>query len=317
MSGSTELGSALRAWRDRTAPAAVGLPSGGVRRAAGLRREELSQLASLSVDYIVRLEQGRAISPSPQVLSSLARALRLSDVEREHLYVLAGQPVPGPGQVSQVIPPGVRRLIDQLDGAPLSVNDAAWNLVLWNPLWAALLGDPTQLSERERNPIWRHFVGQAYSVQQSPDHGARFEAAMITDLRAARARYPADAGLLSLVEDLRSASADFARQWDAGVVGEHVSNHKTVLHPAVGPLVLDCDVLAVPGSDLRIVVYTAAAGSEDADRLRLLGTIGTQVLGPVPSSIPPRAPSTPTGTASPRTPWPGSDWPTGSCRATR
>ena len=136
MSGSTELGSALRAWRDRTAPAEVGLPSGGVRRAAGLRREELSQLASLSVDYIVRLEQGRATSPSPQVLSSLARALRLSDVEREHLYVLAGQPVPGPGHVSQVIPPGVRRLIDQLDGAPLSVNDAAWNVVLWNPLWA-------------------------------------------------------------------------------------------------------------------------------------------------------------------------------------
>ncbi|PUB29801.1 helix-turn-helix protein [Promicromonospora sp. AC04] len=278
MSGSTELGGALRAWRDRTTPASVGLPAGGVRRAAGLRREELSLLANLSVDYIIRLEQGRATAPSAQVLSALARALRLSDAEREHLYVLAGQSLPGPGQISQVIPAGVRRLIDQLDGAPLSVNDAAWNMILWNPLWAALLGDPTEVSERERNPVWRHFVGPRYAVRQTPDHGARFEAAMVADLRAARARYPADAGLLSLVSDLRDASAEFARQWDAGVVGDHVSNHKTVLHPVVGAMVLDCDVLTVPGSDLRIVVYTAVAGSADADRLKLLGTIGTQVL---------------------------------------
>ena len=94
--GTNDLGRALHGWRDRIAPAAVGLPVGGVRRAAGLRREELAQLAALSVDYITRLEQGRATSPSPQVLASLARALRLSAAERTYLYLLAGQPDPAP-----------------------------------------------------------------------------------------------------------------------------------------------------------------------------------------------------------------------------
>lgn len=141
---SRELGRALRGWRDRTGPVAVGLPIGGVRRAAGLRREELAQLAGLSVDYVVRLEQGRATSPSQQVLSALARALRLSVVEREHLFLLAGRQPPSPGQLSTHIPASVQRLLDQLDGTPLSVYDGAWNLVRWNPLWAALFGDASE-----------------------------------------------------------------------------------------------------------------------------------------------------------------------------
>ncbi|MFE2866754.1 helix-turn-helix domain-containing protein [Embleya sp. NPDC059259] len=106
MSESRELGRALHGWRDRITPATVGLPAGGVRRAAGLRREELAQLAGLSVDYITRLEQSRATSPSVQVLSAPARALRLSAAEREYLFLLAGQPVAGPGQVSAHTHPG-------------------------------------------------------------------------------------------------------------------------------------------------------------------------------------------------------------------
>ncbi|WP_406397292.1 helix-turn-helix transcriptional regulator [Streptomyces sp. NBC_00879] len=272
----SELGTALRGWRDRTAPAAVGLPVGGVRRAAGLRREELAQLANLSVDYVVRLEQGRATSPSPQVLSALARALRLSTAEREHLYLLAGQAAPGPGQLSAHIPPGVRRLLDQLDGTPLSVHDAAWNLILWNPLWAALFGDASSLRGRERNIVWRHFAGLPSRVSHTPQQEARFEAAVVADLRAATARYPTDAGLRSLIKDLRSNSTDFARLWDTGIVGIHETDTKTIHHPDVGILTLDCDVLMAPGSDLRIVAYTAAPGSDASDRLGLLNVIGTQ-----------------------------------------
>jgi transcriptional regulator with XRE-family HTH domain len=278
VSGSSELGRALHAWRDRTAPAAVGVPAGGVRRAAGLRREELAQLASLSVDYIVRLEQGRATSPSVQVLSALARALRLSAAEREHLYLLAGQPAPGPGQVSAHIPSGVRRLLDQLDGAPLSVYDAAWNLILWNPLWAALFGDASGLRGRERNIVWRHFAGLPSPVSHTPEQEARFEAAVVADLRAATARYPADAGLRSLVKDLRGVSTHFAGLWDTGAVGVHETHTKTVHHPDAGTLTLDCDVLTAPGSDLRIVAYTAASGSDAAGRLKLLNVIGTQAM---------------------------------------
>lgn len=278
MSESKELGRALRGWRDRMAPAEVGLPAGGVRRAAGLRREELAQLAGLSVDYIVRLEQGRATSPSPQVLSALARALRLSAAEREHLYLLAGQAVPGPGQLLAHIPPGVRRLLDQLDGAPLSVHDAAWNLILWNPLWAALFGDASALRGRERNIVWRHFAGLPSRVSHTPEQEARFEAAVVADLRAATARYPTDAGLRSLIKDLRGVSTDFARLWETGIVGVHETDTKTIHHPDVGILTLTCDVLMVPGSDLRIVAYTAAPGSDASDRLRLLNVIGTQAM---------------------------------------
>lgn len=278
VSESRELGRALHGWRDRIAPATVGLPACGVRRTAGLRREELAQLAGLSVDYIIRLEQGRATSPSAQVLSALARALRLSAAEREYLYLLAGQPAPGPGQLSAHIPPGVRRLLDQLDGSPLSVHDAAWNLILWNPLWAALFGDASALRGRERNLVWRHFAGLPSRVSHTPEQEARFQAAVVSDLRAATARYPADAGLRSLIKDLRGVSTDFARLWDTGIVGVHESDTKTVHHPDVGTLTFDCDVLIAPGSDLRIVTYTAAPGSDAADRIRLLNVIGTQAM---------------------------------------
>lgn len=284
VSGPTILGRALHAWRDRTKPAAAGMPAGGTRRAPGLRREELAQLANLSVDYIVRLEQGRATSPSAQVLSALARALRLSTAERDHLYLLAGQPPPGPDEVSDHVPPGVQRLLDQLDGTPLSVHDAAWNLVLWNPLWAALFGDFTGLHGRERNVAWLHFTRRTSHVTHTPEQNARFEAALVSDLRAATARYPADAELRSLVDDLRSTSERFGALWDDGAVGVHEAHTKTVHHPAVGPLVLDCDTLAALGTDLRIVTYTATPGSEAADKLRLLDVIGTQTMSEAPAS---------------------------------
>jgi transcriptional regulator with XRE-family HTH domain len=275
---SGELGRALRGWRDRTTPESAGVPSGGVRRAAGLRREELAQLAGLSVDYVVRLEQGRAVSPSPQVLSALARALRLSPAECEHLYVLAGQAVPGPERISQQIPAGVRRLLDQLDGAALTVCDAAWNIILMNPLAAALVGDLSATRGRERNIAWREFTGMPSRMQCTDEQNRVFRAALVTDLRAAAARYAADTGLRSLITDLRGSDPDFRRLWESGVVGVHESGGKTVRHPEVGTFGVDCDVLTAPGSDVRIVAYTAPAGSDAADRLKLLTVIGTQSL---------------------------------------
>src|ERR1700761_2697125 len=121
---SWEFGRTLRHWRDRVTPTAVGLPVGGRRRAAGLRREELAALAGISVDYLTRLEQGRATSPSAQVVEALARALRLSDAERELLFRLAGLAAPGPGVVSARITPSVQRLLDRLAHTPVAVYDA-------------------------------------------------------------------------------------------------------------------------------------------------------------------------------------------------
>lgn len=278
VSGAGELGRALRAWRDRTAPAAVGVPAGGLRRAAGLRREELAQLAGLSVDYIIRLEQGRATTPSAQVLSALARALRLSEDEREYLYLLAGQPVPGPGKVPAHISPSVRRLLDQLDGTPLIVCDASWNLLLWNPLWSALFGDASVWRGRERNVAWRHFTGCPSRVRYTAEQESHFMRGIVGDLRAAAARYPADTDLRSLIKDLLAVSTDFVRLWETGVVGIHTSHVKTFQHPDVGTLTLDCDILTVPGHDLRIVTFTAPPGSTSADRLKLLNVIGIQSM---------------------------------------
>ncbi|MEV6285175.1 helix-turn-helix transcriptional regulator [Kribbella sp. NPDC051770] len=280
----SEFGKTLHAWRDRVSPAEAGLPANGVRRAPGLRREELAMLAGLSVDYVVRLEQGRSSAPSPQVLTALARALRLGDAERDHLFVLAGQAPPAPGRISAYIPPGVQRLVDQLEGAPLSVSDASWTMISWNSLWAAMLGDPSALRGRQRNLIWRRFAGEqelpsGYGrVRQTPEQAERFTIALVTDLRAAVTRYPKDAELHAMVADLRALSAEFATAWDDHQIGFHGTDHKTVEHPELGPILLDCDVLTVPGSDLRIVVYTAPPNSEAAEKLRLLSVLGLQSL---------------------------------------
>ncbi|MEU1625427.1 helix-turn-helix transcriptional regulator [Streptomyces sp. NPDC020096] len=234
-------------------------------------------------DYIVRLEQGRATTPSVQVLTALGRVLRLSEPEIRHLFLLAGQPPPTSGRISAHITPGLQRLLDQLADTPVSVSDAAWNLVSWNRMWAALLGDLSGLTGRERNVLWRHFAGPPSRVSHTPEQEARFEAAVVADLTAATARYPDDPDLRSLVADLRRISARFAELWDSHAVGTHTMDTKTIHHPEVGPITLDCDVLTVPGSDLRVVAYTAAPGTKAADKLKLLSVIGTQTTTEPPS----------------------------------
>ena len=161
--------------------------------------------------------------------------------------------------------PGLQRLLDQLTGTPVSVYDAAWTLLAWNPLWAALVGDPAGKRGRDRNVLWRHFTGDGGSrIRHTPEDEPRFEASAVADLRAATARYPADPDLRRLVADLREASPRFAALWDQRAVGNHDRDRKTVDHPDLGPITVNCDVLTVQGSDLRVIAYTAAPGSEAA-----------------------------------------------------
>jgi transcriptional regulator with XRE-family HTH domain len=278
----TEFGQAVRRWRDRVAPEAAGLPAGGHRRAAGLRREELALLAGISVDYVNRLEQGRAANPSAQVVEALARGLRLSGAERAHLFRLAGLAPPGPETVPAHITPSVQRLLDRLTGTPVAVSDATWTLLMANPPYAALMGDPSGWRGNQRNAIWRHFLGTGPNTgsraRHTPESLPAFETAVVADLRAAAARYPADQRLRRLVAELHANSARFAELWDSGAVGRHVAARKTIDHPGVGPLQLDCDVLTVAGSDLHLVIYTAEPGTEDAERLALVTVLGTQTL---------------------------------------
>jgi transcriptional regulator with XRE-family HTH domain len=271
------LGPALRAWRDRLDPAEFGLPANTPRRAPGLRREELAILAGVSIDYVVRLEQGRASAPSVQVLSALALALQLSDVEQSHLFTLAGQPPPGRGVVNRLIPGSVRRLLAQLHGNPLAVYDAGWGLLAWSPLWAALTGDPSASGGRERNVVWQHFTRPAGRVTHADD--AAYEASMVADLRHAAARYHDDSEISGMVDDLLDRSARFRELWSSRTVAVHEQDHKTVRHPDLGPLQLDCDTLTTDRGDLRVVIFTAAPGSETASKLELLSVIGTEQIG--------------------------------------
>ncbi|MEV1321003.1 helix-turn-helix transcriptional regulator [Micromonospora arborensis] len=274
----TEFGQAVHRWRDRVAPEAAGLPVGGHRRAAGLRREELALLAGISVDYITRLEQGRASNPSAQVVEALARALRLSATERAHLFRLAGLAPPGPETVPAYITPSVQRLLDRLTGTPVGVYDASWTLLVANPPYAALMGDPSGWRGNQRNAVWRHFLGPGTRARHTPQSLRAFETALVADLRTVAGCYPADQQLRQLVAELRANNDRFAKLWDSGTVGRHEAARKTIDHPYVGPLTLDCDVLTVAGSDLRIMIYTAEPGTEDADRLALLTVLGTQAL---------------------------------------
>lgn len=274
-----EFGRAIRRWRDRVDPDAAGVATGPRRRAPGLRREELAALAGISVDYLTRLEQGRATAPSEQVVEALARALRLNADERAHLFALAGRD-PGAGVVSGHVPPSVQRLLDRFEGIPMVVYDAAWNLVVANAPYDALMGATSLLRGRERNAVWRNILGPASRARQSAEEHDAQVASLVADLRATAARHPADARLRELVADLRAASARFAELWDtvADAPSSGGGRRKIIDHPLVGPIEVDCDTLVVAQDGLRIMLYTAEPGTADAERLQLAIVLGTQSL---------------------------------------
>ncbi|MEV4349788.1 helix-turn-helix transcriptional regulator [Actinoplanes sp. NPDC049596] len=270
----TSLGTTIRAWRDRLSPAATGLPARHGRRTAGLRREELAELAGVSVDYVVRLEQGRASTPSAQVTAALARALQLTPAERDHLFRLAGLTPPADDRIADHIPPGVQRVVTRLGDAAAAVFAADWQLLWWNRSWAGLLGDPSAAPPARRNFARDNFPvdgdGPALSrwpVATQDPHGT--SAAIVSDLRRATGRFPGDRRLAALVRELREGNGRFAELWAAGAVGAHREDRKVVEHPSVGPITVDCDTLTDGDAELKIVILTAEPGSEDETKLRL------------------------------------------------
>ncbi|MFD0022165.1 helix-turn-helix domain-containing protein [Streptomyces sp. NPDC058382] len=269
MSGTENpLGEALRAWRDRLSTEDVGLPATGRRRTAGLRREELAALAGVSVDYLLRLEQGRARRPSRHVLAALAQTLRLSADESCHLHLVAGQLPPAPGRVPDRVPPSVGRVVARLGDVPAGVFAADWTLLEWNAAWVALLGAPP--AGPPVNLVRAVFVPGAASpgLPPGPFH-AGFRTALVAELRLARAAYPDDDDLTELVTEARSADPDGHALWARSALGSRLGGRAVF-----GELALDCDVLKVPDADVRIWTYTAADGP-DAARLASLVRVGT------------------------------------------
>ncbi|MCS3780118.1 helix-turn-helix transcriptional regulator [Tsukamurella ocularis] len=277
----SDFGATLRRWRDRVSPADIGVHVGGRRRTSGLRREELAGLAGISVDYLTRLEQGRATAPSAQVVESLARALRLTDVERDLLFRLSGHATPGPGIVPARITASVQRLLDRLADTPVAVFDAMWNLLVANAPYDALMGPTTGRGAIERNSVRRNLLGPEGRTVLTPDERADLQAGLVADLRLTAARYPTDQQLRHLIRELSGESPRFVELWNADAprpTGD-AGRRKSIDHPQVGRITVDCDTLLVAGDDLRIMIYTAEPGSADADRLALAMVLGSATAG--------------------------------------
>ncbi|AOS65511.1 helix-turn-helix transcriptional regulator [Actinoalloteichus hymeniacidonis] len=270
-----ELAAFLRSRRERITAADVGLPAGTRRRTPGLRREEVAQLAFISTEYYTRMEQANAPRPSGEVLAGVARALRLSDSERDHLHRLAGAPLGPRTGPTREVRQSIRDLLDRLPNAAGIVLSATYEVLAWNALAAALMEDFSALAPRDRNLIRWVFL--------RPDAGAyglsdvqEFALAATRRLRATSARYPDDPQIHELVAELLAGSAEFARLWESHDVCTAPALKKTFHHPLVGAITVDCDGFDITDTDQQVVLYTAAPGSSSDEALRLLSVIGTQ-----------------------------------------
>jgi transcriptional regulator with XRE-family HTH domain len=272
-----ELGAFLRSRRERLRPEDVGLPSGPRRRTPGLRREEIAVLAHISTEYYVRLEQGRAPRPSGEVLAGLAGTLRLTDAESDHLHVLAGTAPIRTGLHRRDVRPSILALLERLPQTAAFVTSAAFEVLAWNDLAAALMEDFAGLTPEDRNLARRAFLRPARSdaTLYGVSDAAEFRHHVVMELRAALARYPSDPAVTGLVEELRDGSTEFARLWERHDVQAAPVLTKTFRHPVVGEITVDCDSLRLTDRDQRLVLYSAPPGSHGAEALALLNVIGT------------------------------------------
>ncbi|WP_129842129.1 helix-turn-helix transcriptional regulator [Streptomyces sp. RFCAC02] len=270
-----QLADFLRRRRAAIAPAEVGIAGNPRRRAAGLRREEVAMLADISVDYVVRLEQGRSSRPSVQLLGALARALRLSDDERAHLFHLAGhRPAPAEG-VARLARAGLVRMLDLLDGTPALVLSDLGEVLAQNRTSKLLAGDLTRFSGDRRHMVYRWFTDPAARATSPPEDRERHGRQLVADLRAVAGRRSGDPVVMGLVERLRAASDDFRRLWDAHEVAVRRADRKTILQPRVGRMVMDCETLVTPDQGQSLLVLTPA-DAEARERLELLRVLGVE-----------------------------------------
>ena len=262
------LGAYLRDRRAKLDPAAFGLPLTR-RRTPGLRREEVAQRAHLSATWYTWLEQGRGGAPSADVLDRIARALMLTEVEREHMYLLAlGRPPEVRFQPASGVTPRLQRLLDSLAVSPALVKTATWDVLAWNRAAAAVLTDYRPLAVHQRNILRMMFYDPGARDRQLDWHSvARF---VVAAFRADTARAGATQAADALVDELSSRSPEFAAIWRDNDVIAHGEGAKTLRHPVAGLIAMEYSSFAVDGRpDLGMVVYTPATPA-DADRVRML-----------------------------------------------
>ncbi|POX53382.1 helix-turn-helix transcriptional regulator [Streptomyces sp. Ru72] len=279
-----ELGEFLRSRRARLRPGELGLPDyGGRRRVPGLRREELARLAGVSVDHYVRLEQGRTLHFSQEVLDAVARALRLDIVEREHLYRLA-RPWPRPEAEhgdgtprTQQVRPGLRRLLESTAEVPAYVVGRNTDVLAWNPLAAALITDFGALPPHQRNLARLVVLDEGMRHLYADWHGKVGDVAAY--LRLDAARRPDDPRTAELLDELRAASAVFREAWSKHRLQDKTHGRYVYRHPVVGELDLGFETLRLPDDpDQALIAHTVEEGSPSQTALRLLAAWAGQTV---------------------------------------
>ncbi|MEU0741135.1 helix-turn-helix transcriptional regulator [Streptomyces sp. NPDC006134] len=269
MDALRELGNFLRSRRARIRPEDVGFASGsGSRRVPGLRREEVAQLAGVSVDYYVRLEQGRTRGVSDTVLDAVAGALHLDADERDHLIRLArpDRTAAATGDRAAAVRPGVRQLLDWIDAPALAIGHRL-DVLAWNRPACALVTDFARLPRAARNLARLHLLDQEIGPRY-PDRDI-IAREVVGHLRIAAGRHPRDGELRRLVGELLDGSAEFRRHWEQHAVRVKSSGFKRVRHPQAGPLTLAYEITQFPHDpDVSLLVYTAAPGTPEAEALR-------------------------------------------------
>ncbi|WP_298878731.1 helix-turn-helix transcriptional regulator [uncultured Bradyrhizobium sp.] len=268
MTDANPLGTYLRDRRAKLDPTSFGLPLKR-RRTPGLRREEVAQRANVSATWYTWLEQGRGGAPSADVLDRIARAMMLTDVEREHLFLLGlGRPPEVRYRAPEGISPRLQRVLDILDCSPAFIRTATWDIVAWNAAAAAVLTDYSTLPEGQRNVLRLIFRdSRIRAAQPNWQSVARY---VVASFRADVARAGAARNVQSLVDELCATSAEFAAMWRDNDVQGHGENVKVLHHPIAGPLSMEFSTFAVDGRpDLNMVIYNPAT-SADADKIRAL-----------------------------------------------
>lgn len=274
----TELGSFLKSRRDRSRPADVGLPTSPRRRVPGLRREEVASLAGASTDYYTELERGAA-QPSDQMLAAIARALRLTRDERDHLFHLAGRPAPASGSNADHIHPGLLDLLDRLAGTPAQVITDLHVTLVQNPLAVALLGPAAPATGPRASFVYRWFTDpSARDLYPEADHEQQ-SAAFVADLRAAAGRRAAtDPDTTTIITELRQRSPEFTTLWDRHDVAVRRNDRKRIVHPTIGTIEVNCLNLFSEDNRQRLLWFTPAPGTPAIEQLELLRAVGTQDL---------------------------------------
>ncbi|MFC9245642.1 helix-turn-helix transcriptional regulator [Streptomyces sp. NPDC057136] len=269
-----QLADFLRTRREAMQPEDVGLPRGARRRSRGLRREEVALLAGMSTDYYARIEQQRGPVPSEPILAAIARALRLTLDERDHLFRIAGQHTPGHAPLTDHVSPGMMRILDRLADTPAQVLTALDETLVQTRPAVALVGDDTRHTGLARSLIHRWFTDpHARRIYPEADHPLHSRA-FTSDLRAAYTRQGPGSRAGEITDTLLAESEEFTTLWNRHEIGVRRPDTKRFAHPDLGTLELHCQTLLDPGQDQILLVYTAAPGTDNYDKIQLLSVLG-------------------------------------------